>query len=190
MSVILYWKKRLQEGNPLYAESLRIQNYNIKYRDGPRDGWPFAVAKQGLYQDYCIWHRDEMVPTYHDVPYFRDNEDQIPVAAAELFFFTTIAPFLYIVDSKVQTRSYQVNDMVIHEGEAVHVKKGRNFVRLCTLEEHRAAYVIQTGSPVKEMIDTYDPEKYRLMGEAIDRVRTVTDERREAMARSMEAKEG
>lgn len=148
MAVVLYWNQRLAERNPLRDPELRIEGVNIKSRE-VEDSWPRAVAKQAQYMDYLKWFDEEYLPSFASVDYYRDFPDQLPKPANELEFFTTIAPFMYVVGRKQQVRSYAVKQQQTYEGEWMTIKKTRNFTRLCEWEEHVAAFVVQTGIEIK-----------------------------------------
>jgi len=164
MAVIPYWRERLKARKPLGLEALWLVGYNVKLRDdNPEDTWPKAVAKQALLLDYKAWFEETYLPPYLESAFFRDFPEQLPKPASDLDFFVTMSPFLHVVGRAQQTRAYNVPQKKMWEGKWVSVKVHRNFVRLCTWQEHVAAFELQTHTsldvaqlPVSAQADLID----------------------------------
>jgi hypothetical protein len=141
MSVLLYWRERLEAHNPLYKEDLRIPGLNVRPMNGmdPKASWPRAIARYALYQDYCIWHREQFLPLYKGV------ECPTPKPADELIFYSTMAEWLYIVGKEQQVRTYLVTHSSYYEGEWVRGRKHRYFIRLLDWAYHAAQFELTTG---------------------------------------------
>jgi hypothetical protein len=149
MAVVLYWKERLAARCPIRAPGLLVEGFGYRKRqDRPDDPWFKSVARQTLLLDYQAWFTEVYLPPFASVQYYQDFPDQLPVAADDLAFFTTIAPFIYIVGKKQQTRSYLVDKREPYQGRWIEIKSYRNFVRLCEWEDHVAAFRLQTGQEV------------------------------------------
>lgn len=185
MAVILYWRDRLADRCPIRAPVLRIDGFGFRKRqDRPDDPWYKAVARQTLLQDYNAWFADVYLPQFTGVPYYMDYPDQLPKPADDLGFFTQIAPFLYIVDKKQQTRSYLVNIKEPFEGRWLELKTHRNFVRLCEWEEHVAAFRIQTGQDIGATQTIHFDSIIRVAG-AVRIAKKRIAENKEALDRQM-----
>lgn len=148
MGVIVYWRERLRDRNPLGSETLRIEKYNLRKREGVEDSWPRAVAKQALLSDYKEWFDRVYLPPFLDTGYYQDCPDQLPKPASDLDFFVTMSPFIHVVGRAQQTRAYMVEQQEQYEGRWITIKVHRNFVRLCEWEEHVATFELLTGMKV------------------------------------------
>jgi hypothetical protein len=143
MSVLLYWKERLEAQNPLFNDKLRVPMLNVRPMPGmdPRSSWPRAVARSALYQDYQDWHKDQFLALYRGIQW----TGEMPKPAEELIFFSTMAEWLYVVGKEEQVRTYLVPNSVRYEGRWLKGKKNRYFVRLLDWEYHAAQFELTTG---------------------------------------------
>ena len=183
--VIAYWRERLVGHNPLRSEKLREPLFNIRLHRNQEGGWPRAVARQALVQDYVEWFKDVYLRSY-DTPYYVENPDRKPQHANDLEFFSTMAPFLYVVGREIQTRGYLVKIRERYQGEWITVSRRRNFVRLCTWEEHVAAFQMQVGEQLPSLpVFQSQQETAQVVENAVRVVIRRTEANREAMNRSM-----
>lgn len=185
MSVQIWWQERLTQRCPVASQKIREDGYSLRPRRGSEDTWPHAVSRSALFDDYVEWHQDTYLGAYREVEYYRENPDRMPHPADELTFFSTIAPWLYIVGKKQQVRSYMVPKMELYEGRWYEVKTARYFVRLLEHEAHEAAFLIATGVSPSAPVAYYEPQAAstldRHQGAYTDRI----TEARERMERGM-----
>jgi hypothetical protein len=163
MSVMLYWKDRLEAQNPLYCEALRVPGVNVKAMPGMdgRASWPRAVSRAALYEDYQQWHKDEFCALYRGIAW----SGAMPQPAAEFIFFCTVENWLYVVGKEEQVRAYRVNHMVSYEGEWVKTKKLRYFIRLLDWKYHAAQFELTTGIFCFDIAETV-AERIKLIEDA------------------------
>lgn len=167
-AVQLWWKERLVDRHPIGCEALRMEGYNLKTaRTETTDPWPRAVARQALFEDYKIWFEDSYLPPYKTAGYYADFPDNLPRPTDELGFFTTIAPFLYIVGKKQQVRAYYVPQKQLYEDRYVTIKVNRYFVRLCEWEAHIAQFELLTGMDAHSILPSFDPDNAKTVARAI-----------------------
>lgn len=168
MAVVMYWRERLQSGNPIRLEALQGVNYKRPQDINPEDPWPKAVSKQALLQDYMAWFDEVYIKPFLDTPFYQDCPEQLPKAATELEFFTTMSPFIHLVGRDQQIRSYPVHEQRFFEEKWVTVKVRRNFVRLCNLKEHVASFELQTGNSINEGAPARsDVERAEIVADAV-----------------------
>jgi hypothetical protein len=181
MSIVPYWKERLEERRPIRELAYWVENYDWKPQpDAPADTWPRMVAKQALWKDYCAWFEDVYLLPFRTSPYFIDFPDQLPVPCTEVEFWHTMSPYLYLSGRpKMQTRGYFVWTQKKHMDEWVRCKVHRNFIRLGTWEEHLAQFALLTGGPS-------DPSKcVDLLGGAMRRMQATNDANRSRLPKAM-----
>lgn len=176
MATTLYWKERLTEGCIFYAGSSYILGNTYKaHKKGGDDTWPHAVARSTLYEDYCIWHREAYLPQFVNMPHYLEHPEDLPVRADELGFYATLGPWLYVVGKARQVRSYAVQERVFQLGAWHEVRRKRNFVRLCSIEVHRAAFQLYTGQDFRVV------EPIQIVTEAQQDCRERTERNRASM---------
>jgi len=181
MSIVPYWKERLEERRPIRELAYWVENFDWKPQvDAPADTWPRLVAKQALWKDYCAWFEDVYLLPFRSSPYFVDFPDQLPVPCTEVEFWHTMSPYLYISGiPKMQTRGYFVWTQKKHMGEWIRSKAHRNFIRLGTWEEHLAQFALLTGGPS-------DPTQcVDLLGGAMRRMRATNEANRSRLPKAM-----
>lgn len=151
MSVVQYWKERLEAQNPLYDTALRIPQVNVRPNPGmdPRASWPRAVARSALYQDYITWFKECYLKPFKETPYYAERPSRLPKPVSELIFFSTIAPWIYVVGKKEQARTYLVPTQMKFEDRWVSGKKNSYFARLLEWRHHVAAFELDTGIQVE-----------------------------------------
>ena len=181
MSVVVYWRERLEERRPIRLAAYYQENYDWKPRleDGG-DTWPRLVAKQSIWKDYLAWHEDVYLKPYREAEYFKDFPDQLPQPANEVEFWHIMAPLLYVSGSRnSQTRGYFVWGYRVHMGERVQAKVHRAFVRLLEWEEHMAAFMLAVGgvADVTGHVNT--------VGLAMRRTRATTEANRNRLPKAM-----
>ena len=169
MSVIEYWKSRLKSRDPFFSKSLRLPRVNYKdHRPFTGDTWPRAIVRQAMFADYLAWHEDAFLAPYRNMPFYEDREDKLPKAVDELAFFTTMAPWVYIVGKKQQVRAYAVPTQKWHESEWVKCKVNKYFIRLCEWEDHVAVFELLTGLRVSEDAVFFDVERAKRVSEVVE----------------------
>lgn len=182
MSVLLYWQERLEAQNPLYTESLRVPKLNIRPMPGMdhKSSWPRAIARSALYEDYQQWHKDQFLALYRGISW----AGPMPKPVEELIFFSTMAQWLYIVGKDAQVRTYLVPHSHLYEGEWVHGKKNRYFIRLLDWEYHAAQFELTTGIFKFQVCDTAE-DRIRMIEEAKANYIKVLAHNRHAMSEKM-----
>jgi hypothetical protein len=186
MSVLMYWKERLVAKNPLFSEAKRLEKIHVKHRRSDMDNpWPHSVARSALFEDYLIWHEEAYLVPFRAVDYYQSNPDRLPAPADELGFFSTIAPWLYLVGKKQQVRTYLVPVQEFYDGEWYETKKNKYFVRLCTWEQHVAGFEMITGVPLDMQTEYYHPERARTVADAQTEYHRQIAENREVMEAAM-----
>lgn len=186
MSVVPYWKERLEDRRPVRDLAYWREEYDWKPRlDVPGDTWPRLVACQAIWKDYLAWFEDVYLAPFRESDFFRDFPDQMPAPATEVEFWHTMSPLLYISGNpKMQKRGYFVWGQRTHEGEWVKVKVHRNFIRLGSWDEHVAAYVLATGGYTGSWAK--DPAAYiDTVGGAIRRMRAANEANRNRLPKAM-----
>ena len=170
MTVLLWWKERLNAGEPLHNQETRPVGVDVRFSDriGPY-GWPNAVAKQALYDDYVWWHTTVYIKPFNDSPYYSDNPDKIPKPADRLAFFSAMQPL--IAPTNLESSTYPVKVSVQHEGRIVKVKKSRAFYRLVDLEAHRVAFMTHTGLRLSDATPIYDAREIELLAKEQKRIK-------------------
>jgi hypothetical protein len=149
MAVVAYWLQRLRDRRPLWSPGLNLPGQTFRpFRDRPEDSWPQAVSKQALFQDYQLWFTDVYLPPFQASGFYQDVPEALPKPATDLDFFVIMSPMIHLVGRAQQTRSHIVPLREMHQGEWYTVKRRKNFVRLCSWQEHVAAFELQTGLPV------------------------------------------
>lgn len=133
-----YWRRCLQQARPVLSDINWTKGET--YRPAqirPDATWPRAVRRSTLYLDYQQWcNRIGMV----------DVE-------SEIIFFQSMAPLLYIANKGKQVRRYSVKiQQRTYEGHWVTVTHKVNFIRLCTLPCHVAAFEILTDEAVGDIL--------------------------------------
>jgi hypothetical protein len=162
MSVHTYWKERLAEGCPTMF--YRQEGIDVKHRaDRMADLWPHSVCRASLLDDYGKWHDQVFLEPYRKFEYYRNNPDALPKPADQLAFFTTLAPWIYVVGKKQQTRNYTCDVQELSNGQYITVQKGRYFVRLAELRFHIAAFEQQTCSRISDPSVYFDPDRAMVM---------------------------
>jgi len=182
MSVMLYWQERLEAQNPLYSESLRIDKVNVRPMHGmdPKASWPRAISRSALYEDYCRWHKDQFLQLYRGIAW----SGPMPKPAEELIFFSTMSPWLYVVGKDEQVRTYLVPHSEKYEGEWVHCKKNRYFIRLLDWQYHAVQFELTTGVFVFNR-DMTAEDRIRMVEGAKANYRKVLDHNRHQMKMAM-----
>lgn len=184
MSIAQYWLERLNAQNPLYNEKLRVDRVNVRMHPGEDHNsfWPRAVARQVLYQDYTSWHDEVFLKNYRESAYW---SERLPNPAVELHFYTTLSPWVYIVDKDKQVRNYKVPAKLQYEDEWYEGRKGRNFIRLCEWKHHVAAFELDTGLTVADSpYQTFD-DRVRELAVGRAEYNQRIDERRTLMEHNM-----
>lgn len=185
MSVLMYWRDRLKAKQPFYCPSLRKEQVTYKpNRQDENNTWPHSVHRETMYEDYLAWYGEEYLKPYVESGYYADCPDQLPQAVNELGFFTTIAPWVYIVGRKEQVRAYKVKGQDHYEGEWYETYKNKYFVRLCTWEQHIAAFELDTGIPTGLELTHYCPEQALVVKNAIEGFRAEIERNRILMKSS------
>lgn len=134
MSISRWWEGRLREGFPLGQPPIKaLGNYNYKLRDGVVvGGWPKAVARSALYDDYGAWFNiscpGATIKTEHE-------------------FYVMVRPWVYF-DKGKQVKNYFVMQSKLVNGTWVKVRVRRWFIRLGTYEEHCAMFFRDTGTQI------------------------------------------
>lgn len=170
MTVLLWWKQRLQVGEPVHHQELRAKGADVRFRDGGGpNGWPSAVCKQKLYDDYLWWHDSVYSRPFKDSPFYADNPDKMPRATERLAFFSTMQPL--IAPTGLEPRTYPVKVQTFHEGRMLKVKRSRSFYRLVSLEEHRMAFSLHTGLRLSDATEIYDAREVALLAEEQKRIK-------------------
>lgn len=180
MSALLYWKERLLCGMPFFSSKFYDEKLFLKpNRKDPTSPWPHAVARSAMYADYAIWHREKYLPEFQEQPHYQRYPEDLPRAADELGFFSTIGPWLYVLGKSKQVRSYSIIERV-HQSNVWHdVPKKRYFVRLCGLPVHIAAFELYTGISLGfHAADDRDQHRFARITEAQQECRIVTEKNR------------
>lgn len=155
MTALLYWRGRLQAGEPLHHQAERPQGADVRFRSGQGpNGWPHALAKQKLYDDYIWWFNAVYSKPFLDTVYYQDHPEKLPKPMDRLAFFSVMQPLVNPLDT--EPRTYPVKVQTFFEGKYLAVKRSRSFYRLASLEEHKVAFSLHTGIPVGHAIGVYD----------------------------------
>lgn len=139
-AILPWWKERLEARCPVSPLFL-IDGY---YKARNHDTWPIRIARSQLYNDYLAWYNSYAQRTY-DSPYYKAYPEKIPKYASETVFFSTMAPWIYVLGKDKMVRNYFVKTRVQYEGRWVDTKVRRYFIRLGTYEEHATAFQLETG---------------------------------------------
>lgn len=162
MTVLIWWRDRLNVGEPLHDQATRTQGADVRFRQGQGpNGWPNAVSKQRLYDDYLWWFDASYLKPFRDVPFYVDNPTKLPSACDRLAFFSLMQPL--IVPTGLAARTYPVKVNVQHEGRLIPVKRSRSFYRLALLEDHRVAFVLHSGMRLTDATPHYDAAEIALL---------------------------
>lgn len=166
MSVIPYWKGRLDAGRPVYEDAYWVEGYDWKPHEPMLGTWPKLIAKQALWNDYLAWFEDVYLESFRQSPYFKEFPDNLPKPAREHEFWGAIAPFLYVSGkARLQSRGYFVWGKRMHLGEMVPARVHRSFIRLGSHPEHVAQYELLTGAgsvPHAEAMDVVSEAMRRM----------------------------
>lgn len=179
MSVQIYWKERLAAGSPTLF--YKAEGIDVKHRkDRMEEDWPHSVSRSSLFDDYKRWHDEVYLAPYKQFEFYQINPEQMPSPADQLNFFTTMAPWLYIVSKQQQTRNYACDTQVQVGGVWITQSKGRYFVRLAELKFHRAYFENITGGKVADPSLYFDPQQAVVRHEGqMEFLRLITEGRRE-----------
>lgn len=145
MPVATWWRKRLEEQNPIGDPVLWVPGFNVRPSRDPNEKWPRAVARQALYMDFVAWYENEYLLGYRKTEMYVRFPEQLPITPTELTFWMAIAPFLYLHGKKVSVRNYFVKKPVQHQGAWLQVKVRRYFVRLEPWQKYVDRYEVNTG---------------------------------------------
>ncbi len=145
MSVHEYWRQRLAEGRPFYNKDFMTDPLCTRRATDDEDDWPKAICRSRLYQDYLIWHQMVVVPVFEKTPYYQSNPEAIPKPVEEYVFYTTLAPYLYVIGKKEQVSNYRVNVPEQFNERTIVIKKFVYFVRLSSLRIHTMAFELHSG---------------------------------------------
>lgn len=177
MTVALWWKSRLEAGDPIRSPRFRLAGYDVKERaviHPTAHKWPKAVARQALYADYLCWHDEVYLLPLRDVPFFQDFPERLPEPANELRFFTTLLPFMYVFDRSYHNRNYMVQTSRQFEGRWITVKANRYFYRLVEWEAHVAAYKLETGTEISAIPSTLNEREQADLRVSYDAAKSST----------------
>lgn len=156
MSIQLYWKERLAAGAP--TQFFKEEGIDVKHRkDRMGEAWPHSVARSSLFDDYQRWHDRVYLAPYREIEYYQRRPEAMPQPADQLGFFTTIAPWIYIVGKKEQIRNYPCDVQVRVGGIWMTQSKGRYFVRLAELKYHRAFFENVTNTKITDPSTYFNP---------------------------------
>lgn len=164
MSVIQFWKERLQARNPLYSPAWKVREDFKPRRGEENDTWPHSVVRDVLYQDYCIWFEQKFLEAYRQVLFFQEH---LPKPVDAYTFFCTMAPWLYLLGQDVQVRHYQVPRRQMYEGKWVTTKRYRYFVRMCEWSTHVAAFEMYAGVKVMAEVEFFEAVKAQKLAEEL-----------------------
>ncbi len=133
-----YWRRGLRMSRPFLSDANWIIGETYREaRSRPDATWPRAIRPSTLYVDYYQWC-DRM-----------GLED----VETEITFYQSMAPLIYIAHKGKQVRRYSTRTQKrTYEGFWVTIKHKVNFIRLCSLPCHIAAFEILTGEAVGEVI--------------------------------------
>lgn len=162
MTITIWWRERLNKGEPLHSTEGMLPGVHTRFRSGQGpNGWPHAVAKQSLYEDYRAWHYSQYCKPFRETPYYQDHPEKVPVPAERHVFFSVMAPL--IQPTGLASKTYPIKVGTIHEGRYVRVKKSQSFYRLASLEEHQVAFRLHTGMSLGVTIAPYDAREVALL---------------------------
>ena len=137
-TVRAYWRRCLQKARPVLYDVNWVEGET--YRPAlirPDATWPRAIRRSVLFHDYKQWC---------------DRAGMIDVET-EITFYQSMAPLLYIAHKGKQVRRYMTKTQQrAYEGNWVTIRQKVNFIRLCTLPCHIAAFEILTHEAVGNVI--------------------------------------
>jgi hypothetical protein len=138
------------------------------------------VQRTTLYEDYLSWCEQVYLAPYRDSEYFRLYPQMVPKPDEEIIFYSSLYPWIYLVGKKKQVRSYLVDTKEAFEGQWYETKKMKYFVRLCSWEDHVAAFELYTGHDITQPYE-FDPSKAESVAIARKRYADRMQETREKM---------
>jgi len=175
MTALIYWRQRLIAGEPLHFQNTRKPGRDVRYYAGQEAGWPRAVRKNALYQDYEWWFENTYLKPFKGSGYFSDFEDKLPKCMDRLAFYAVMLPLVNPLG--LEPRAYRTVVEVLHEGRYLTLKKRSNFYRLGTIMDHKVTFEMQTGMKVDQAIPTFDAEEIRILAASVGRAKPI-DRRR------------
>lgn len=178
MSVIPYWRERLEEGRPIRLDTYWEAEFD--WRNGVADtseSWPRMVACQAFWMDYQAWFEDVYLVPYRESAYFKDFPDQMPKPESEGGFWSQFGPMVYI-NRKTQRRGYFVWGQKKYEDEWVKVKVYRSFIRMASHKECLAQLELILGA--KDPMARID-----IVAGALRRMRRQTEENKMRLPKVM-----